>query len=149
MRCDLCSGVSYPVTTKTSKDVTKRIYRCKKCGKVFHTIETKCTKCDIYENLLVYIKNLEEQVIELSNEVDRLKLERGLRREAGIIDEINTIGLPNPVTPDDIKAAMDRMLEHEKKEKELCPKCVNDRHGNYSKKCAICTDFNEFVPKED
>ena len=98
---------------------------------------------------MVYIKKLEEQVIELSNEVDQLKLKRGLRQEAGIIDEINTIGLPDPMTPDDIKAAMDRMLEHEKKEKELRPTCVNDRHGNYSKKCAICTDFNEFVPKED
>ena len=129
------------------KDFTKTIAFRNFEHKIRNSISTK--QCDIYENLLVYIKKLEEQVIELSNEVDRLKLERGLRREAGIIDEINTIGLPDPMTPDDIKAAMDRMLEHEKKENELCPKCVNDRHGSYSEKCAICTDFNEFVPKED
>lgn len=98
------------------KDFTKTIAFRNFEHKIRNSVSTK--KCDIYENLLVYIKNLEEQVIELSNEVDRLKLERGLRREAGIIDEINTIGLPNPVTPDDIKVAMDRMLEHEKKEKE-------------------------------
>ena len=129
------------------KDFTKTIAFRNFEHKIRNLISTK--QCDIYENLLVYIKKLEEQVIELSNEVDQLKLERGLRREAGIIDEINTIGLPNPMTPDDIKAAMDRMLEHEKKEKELCTKGVKDRHGRYSEKCAISTDFNEFVPKED
>ena len=71
------------------KDFTKTIAFRNFEHKIRNSISTK--KCDIYENLLVYIKNLEEQVIELSNEVDRLKLERGLRQEAGIIDEINTI----------------------------------------------------------
>lgn len=44
MRCDSCNGVSYAVKTKTEKDITKRIYRCKKCGYVFETIEKKVQK---------------------------------------------------------------------------------------------------------
>lgn len=41
MRCDLCKGVAYCVTQKTSDNTTKRIYRCKKCGNVFDTTEKK------------------------------------------------------------------------------------------------------------
>lgn len=45
MRCDICNGsLSHPVQTRTSNDSTKRIYRCTKCGNVFHTIELK-EKC--------------------------------------------------------------------------------------------------------
>lgn len=39
MRCNLCSGVSYCVKQKTEGNITRRIYRCKKCHNVFHTVE--------------------------------------------------------------------------------------------------------------
>ena len=44
MRCDSCNGVIFDVKLKTEKDIGKRIYKCKKCGYVFETIEKKKQK---------------------------------------------------------------------------------------------------------
>ena len=44
MRCEVCGGVAYCVKQKGKSDITRRIYRCNKCGNVFNTIETKQLK---------------------------------------------------------------------------------------------------------
>ena len=45
--------------------------------------------------------------------------------------------------------AIDNLLKHQRKEEELCPKCVNDNNGNYNPVCANCDDFCNFKEKEN
>ena len=50
--------------------------------------------------------------------------------------------------PDLVKKAIDNLLEQQRKEEELCPKCVNDKNGSYNPVCARCDDFCNFKEKE-
>lgn len=40
--------------------------------------------------------------------------------------------------------AINNLLEQQRKEEELCPKCVNDNNGSYNPICAHCDDFCNF-----
>lgn len=51
-------------------------------------------------------------------------------------------------TPKSIpKDIVDRMLNYDRKEKELCPTCINDNNGRYSSVCQTCYDFSNYVKK--
>lgn len=43
---------------------------------------------------------------------------------------------------------IDNLLEQERKEKELCPKCEHDT-GGYNITCARCDDFCNFKEKRN
>lgn len=41
----------------------------------------------------------------------------------------------------------ERLIEAEKKEKELCPTCKYDNDGKYSAMCSMCEDFDRYKKK--
>lgn len=56
-------------------------------------------------------------------------------------------GKPLAKPDPDLAKAIDNLLEQQKKEEELCPKCENNNNGSYNPVCAYCDDFCNF--KED
>ena len=48
-----------------------------------------------------------------------------------------------------LSKAIDNLLAYQRKEEELCPKCVNDNNGSYNPVCVYCDDFCNFIEKEN
>ena len=48
-----------------------------------------------------------------------------------------------------LSKAINNLLEHQRKEEELCPKCINDNNGSYNPVCVYCDDFCNFKEKEN
>ena len=48
-----------------------------------------------------------------------------------------------------LSKAINDLLEHQRKEEELCPKCINDNNGSYNPVCIYCNDFCNFKEKEN
>lgn len=58
-------------------------------------------------------------------------------------------GKPLSKPDPDLSKAIDNLLEHQRKEEELCPRCINDNNGSYNPVCANCDDFCNFKEKEE
>ena len=48
-----------------------------------------------------------------------------------------------------LSKAINDLLEHQRKEEELCPKCINDNNGSYNPVCVYRNDFCNFKEKEN
>ena len=48
-----------------------------------------------------------------------------------------------------LSKAINNLLEHQRKEEELCPKYINDNNGSYNPVCVYCNDFCNFKEKEN
>lgn len=58
-------------------------------------------------------------------------------------------GKPLAKPDPDLAKAINNLLEQQRKEEELCPKCVNDNNGCYNPVCTRCDDFCNFKEKEN
>ena len=57
-------------------------------------------------------------------------------------------GKPLSKPDPDLAKSINNLLEQERKEAELCLKCVNDNRGLYNPICQHCDDFCNFKEKE-
>ena len=47
-----------------------------------------------------------------------------------------------------LSKAIDNLLAYQRKEEELCHKCVNDNNGSYNPVCVYCAASCNFLEKE-
>lgn len=57
-------------------------------------------------------------------------------------------GKPLAKPDPDLAKAINNLLEQQRKEEEICPRCENDI-GTYNPVCAHCDDFCNFKEKEN